>query len=302
MPRPFLIFLLGAVLWGGCETSVDPIVGSDRAYSLYGVLQPRADTQWLRIYPIEDRLRPTSPEPLDVAVTSIQLETDQQLTWRDSIIQEDDGRNAHAYWHPLRVEHDQTYRLEATGARGTAGVTVRVPPEADLARQPSDVRSGSVLVPVRVTSDVPRLIRVEVTYHVQYDEPENVVGPEPPTTRIPRSYDDAARRTDGGWTIPINLSDDFQALREELTDTDRWNPRFGLVMIDMTLRLAVVNDEWNPPDGIFDADVLVEPGTMSNVENGFGFVGAGYRLEETWTPDDETLTAAGWTVPADEDD
>jgi len=39
-----------------------------------------------------------------------------------------------------------------------------------------------------------------------------------------------------------------------------------------------------------------------NVENGFGFVGAGYRLADTWTPDDEALTAAGWTVPTDEDD
>jgi hypothetical protein len=38
---------------------------------------------------------------------------------------------------------------------------------------------------------------------------------------------------------------------------------------------------------------------MSNVENGFGFVGAGYRLQETWTPDTETLTRAGWTDPSE---
>jgi hypothetical protein len=37
---------------------------------------------------------------------------------------------------------------------------------------------------------------------------------------------------------------------------------------------------------------------MSNVENGFGFVGSGYRLDNTWTPEIETLVAAGWTDPS----
>ena len=49
------------------------------------------------------------------------------------------------------------------------------------------------------------------------------------------------------------------------------------------------NAEWDPPGGVFDADVLVQPGTLSNVENGFGFVGAGYRLSSTWIPLDTII-------------
>ena len=43
------------------------------------------------------------------------------------------------------------------------------------------------------------------------------------------------------------------------------------------------NEEWVPPDGEFNAANLIQPGTFSNVENGFGFVGAGYRLQRSWT-------------------
>lgn len=298
MPRLVLIVLIGcAALVAGCETTVDPIVGSDRAFSLYGVLQPEADTQWVRVYPIEDRLTPTPDAPLDASVTTTDLVTGQMAAWRDSVIREADGRNAHVFWRPFRAAYGHTYRLEATGPQGRTQVEVTVPARADLVRQPPEVRSSGVFAPVLVDNDVPRLLGVEIEYFFQYD----FAGPggQPPTLRATRPYDDVPRRVEDGWLIPINLLRDFLILREQLDGADLWNPRHGLVMINMTLRLAVVNAAWNPPGGVFDAETLVQPGTMSNVENGFGFVGAGYRLEATWTPTRETLTTAGWTDPAE---
>ena len=292
------LLVIGPIWWGGCDTSVDPIVGTDRAFSLYGVLQPNADTQWVRVYPIEDRLAPTPSTPLNASITSTALETGQMLTWRDSVIQEPSGDNAHVFWQPFRVAYGRTYRLEATGPTGATQVEVDVPARAELVLQPAEVTPTRVVMPMLVNNDVPRLLQLEVEYFFRYDF-TSTGGGEPPTLRATRSYDGAQQMTDGGWRIPINLLGDFLALRNRLEDANLWNPRYGLVMINMTLRLAVVNDEWNPPGGTFDADVLSQPGTMSNVENGFGFVGAGYRLEETWTPDPETLTQAGWTNPDD---
>ena len=40
--------------------------------------------------------------------------------------------------------------------------------------------------------------------------------------------------------------------------------------------------------------MLVQPGLMSNVDNGFGFVGAGYRIELTWLPDDDVVARSGF--------
>lgn len=57
----------------------------------------------------------------------------------------------------------------------------------------------------------------------------------------------------------------------------------------LQLRLIVASEDWNPPGGIFDAEVLVDPGVLTNVENGFGYVVAGYRREVTWTPPDAVI-------------
>jgi hypothetical protein len=298
MPRAALTFWIGCVLLlGGCETTVDPSIGSDQAFSLYGVLQPEADTQWVRVYPIEDALTPTPPTPLDATLTSTALETGQSQTWRDSVVQESSGDYAHVYWFPFQVEHGRTYRLAATGPHGTAQVDVDVPAPADLVVQPPQINYTGVILPVLVNNTVPHLLGVEVEYFFQYDFAASA-GSEPPLLRVTESYDGTQRRTDAGWIIPITLTVDFLTLRQRLDNADLWNPRHGLVMVNMTLRLTVANEEWDPPNGTFDADVLVQPGTMSNVENGFGFVGSGYRLDNTWTPEIETLVAAGWTDPS----
>ena len=294
-----LVAASGAVL-GGCDTSVDPVLGTEKAFSMYGVLRPRADSQWLRVYPVEDRLTPTAPESLAVTVTSTETERGRTRTWTDSLIREDDGRYAHVFWTPTRVEYGRTYRLAVTGDDGRAArTTVTVPPNAALALQEPEAEADPVLVPVRVTRAVPRLINLEVEYYVQYDLPENVGGTDDPAARLTVSYDTTQRRVEGGWVVPIDLSADYLRLRERLRNADLWNPAVGLVMRNMTLRLEVANEAWAPPGGDFDPNVIVEPGAMSNVEGGFGFVGAGYRLRVQWTPAVEVLEQAGWTPPAD---
>ena len=296
----FGLLCAGMVLLVGCEATVDPVVGTDKAFSLYGVLQPRADTQWVRVYPIEDRLEPTAPDSLAVTVTSTDLTRGRRATWHDSLIQEDDGRYAHVYWSRTPIEYEHTYRVEVAGeGERTAQVEVPVPENAALALHEPQAETLPVIVPVHVTQAVPRLINVEVEYYVQYDRQDNVAGSASPTARLRVSYSGIPERTDGEWVVPIDLTEDYRTLRERLVNADLWNPTVGIVMRNMTLRLEVVNDAWNPPGGAFDPDVLVEPGTMSNVTDGFGFVGAGYRLKKQWTPSVEVLERAGWTDPAD---
>jgi len=301
MRRLFFGFALGLVaVLAGCDTSVDPVLGTEKAFSMYGVLRPRADSQWVRVYPVTERLTPTAPESLAATVTSTDLGRGRTRTWRDSLIREDDGRYAHVFWTPLRVEYGRSYRLTVTGRDGrTTRTEVTVPPDAALALQEPEAETDPVLVPVRVTRAVPRLINLEVEYYVQYDRPENVGGTDPPTARLFVSYNEAPRRVEEGWVVPIDLSRDYRLLRERLNSAGLWNPAVGLVMRNMTLRLEVANAAWDPPGGEFDPNVIVEPGAMSNVEGGFGFVGAGYRLRKQWTPAVEVLEEAGWTPPAD---
>ena len=62
----------------------------------------------------------------------------------------------------------------------------------------------------------------------------------------------------------------------------------------VVISAVVTNNEWVPPGGVFNANAFVEPGTFSNVENGFGFVGAGYDTSVEWVPSDSVLQASGF--------
>ena len=64
------------------------------------------------------------------------------------------------------------------------------------------------------------------------------------------------------------------------------------------LRLLVASEDWDPPGGTFDPDVLVQPGAFSNVENGFGFFGGGFTVSERWTPNIDLLRTIGYTFEA----
>lgn len=279
----------------GCEEDVTAVTGTDRAFSLYGVLQPQADTQFISVYPISDQLRRTTPEPLDAEITLTDLTTDETHHLRDSVKVQEDGDYAHFFWAPLRAQHDHTYRIEARNDRDqVSSVELTVPPAGTLAVQdPRQKLSVGVVNPVHVTSDAPRLVHVEVEYLFKYGSGP----PESTQARATLPYDDRVRRLDeGGWVIDINLTRDHETLRDRLQNRGVFSYEYGIAMLQMTLRLSVVTEEWNPPGNSFDPEVLVQPGTMSNVENGFGFVGAGFKLERTWLPDSRYLDQAGWTI------
>jgi hypothetical protein len=60
----------------------------------------------------------------------------------------------------------------------------------------------------------------------------------------------------------------------------------------MVLNVLIGDAAWDPPGGVFDPDILSFPSAMSNVENGFGFVGSGYRLSQSLFPPRATVEYA----------
>ena len=43
--------------------------------------------------------------------------------------------------------------------------------------------------------------------------------------------------------------------------------------------------------------MLIEPGTLSNVTNGFGFVGSAYTLSVSWAPTPDELSRSPFRQP-----
>lgn len=292
--RHFLAFVLvtglAVPVWTGCQEDITAIVGTDRAFTIYGVLTPEADTQWVRVFPIEPTLEPSPPEPIDARVTSVDEQTGETVAWADTILQDPRGRFGYYYWAPFQARHGHTYRLTVERSDGARSrVTVPVPPLTEIVQ--SSISTVSSVILTMAVPDAPLLNRLEVNYRVKFGFGE---GTE---LTFPVDYSDQVIQRGGAWLIPIDMTRDYQEVRELLRTTLRFDPSFGVALQYLTIRLMVTNAAWAPPGGTFDPDVLVQPETMSNVDDGFGFVGAGYRLSRSWQPDSFATVQAGFRLP-----
>ncbi|RMF61665.1 MAG: hypothetical protein D6746_05255 [Bacteroidetes bacterium] len=279
---PLLLVLL--LLTGGCEEDVVAVLGTDRPFTLFGVLTPQSDTQWVRVFPIEDVLEPGRPGPLDARFRAIDLTDGLATTWRDSLIQEANGQYAHVFFAPFAAAFGHTYRLEVTRSDDArTEVVVTVPPASELVLPDVSI-STPPLFPIRLVGDVPNLIRIEVVYTFLVRTTREILR-----DKATFSYQGQQRRTVEGWLIELNTARDTQRILSLLRETTQLDPRNLIKIIEIRIRFIAASAEWNPPGGVFDPEVLVQPGTMSNVQHGFGFVGAGYRLEARWSPLDTLL-------------
>jgi len=287
--------VLVPVVLTGCEEDVVSVLGTERAYTLYGVLNPKADTQFVRVYLIEQRLERTTPEPLDARFTSTDLTTGEVLVWRDSVVVDPDGGYGHIFWAPFRAGYDHDYRLDITGGDGRASsATIDVPEEA----QPElgdPLIIPNVLLPVYVRGNVARLINTELSFLISYVNGFTATGT--PLVRVDTlivPYDDRVSRVSDGLLVQVNLTSAYREVIDLVRRDRDYEPAYGVDLRSVFFDAVVANEAWQPPPGGFDPNVLVQPGTLSNVENGFGFVGAGYRVQIRWRPPDTAMAQAGF--------
>jgi hypothetical protein len=248
------------------------------------VLNPLADVQYVRVFPIEGTLNPGAPGPLDARFTSKDLGTGEERTWRDSVIVDERGLVGHLFYAPFRVDYTHAYHLEIAGAGGAStSVEVEVPAQTNLTLTEPDTTQG-VLLAGYVLNEPPRLVRSELEFGISYIRGFSASGcPLYNTVHYTVPYDDRIRPTDGGWWFIVNLGEVHGLVQSQAEEDPYYRRQFGITLGYLRFNTIVVNEAWAPPGGDFSPDVLVQPGTMSNVENGFGFVGAGYRLSRTWT-------------------
>lgn len=277
---PLLLIALAAV--GGCSESVPPTLDTGRPFTLWGVLNPTEDLQGIRVVPIGLVLEEGGPsaEPLDAVVESVDLETGARVTWRDSVITFAGGDVGHVFVADFRPRFDAPYEVTATRSDGAVSrVRVRTPPAVEAL--PLELGPVTFILPVLWTQ-APSLNVVRVTYAFQYAgcafgrETFDVVPPAYPF--------------EFGWRVDLPLADAAGRLRGRLGTNEQ------LALVSVTVDAFVSNTEWRPIFGTpYDPEIYVEPGTLENVENGFGFVGAGFIAPVEWRPEPD-VTITGFTT------
>ncbi len=276
-PLGAALLALGACLAGCGETTVDPFVESDRRYSLYGTLDMNRDTQYVRVVPIRKSLEDAGPQPLGASFVSTDLTTGLALTWRDSVVAFPDGSYGHVFYRPLRIEAGHDYRVEVrsadseivTSAQTSAPPLVRseVEPEKVVGSMGSGGVQGVQRVVFRGAPRQP--FRIELWYRFMPAEGA-------PFLDIALPYEPRNSALGGGdWEVTLDLVKDRLTLDTLL---DVRNTTLG----GLGLRLTLLDAAFAPPGGVFDREILAQPGVLDNVENGFGFVGSVGRFSAEW--------------------
>ena len=283
------------VLLSGCDETITPIVGEERPFTLWGFLDANADTQRVRVFTIEERLGLDRAGPIDAVVTSVDLDTGERRQWTDQEVTFSDGSVGHVFWSPFRAEFEHRYRLEVARSDGAvSSVEVTIPPSVEVELIGATERT---IFPAFIRGTPPNLIRIEVEYDAATLPPLNPWPPGSPTPLAHRysvavSYDGKQEPTEDGWMIEINMREDFAVVQDEFERNCL--PRDLIALRRIDFRFLAANEEWTPPGGSFDLDLLIEPGTFSNVENGFGFFGGGYTVSTRWFPNLDVLASIGF--------
>jgi hypothetical protein len=288
-----LAWLCGAALLAGCEEDVHPFIGTNLPFSVYGLVNPKADTHAVRVFTIDDELRLVSPDPIDAVVSLLHPASGERFFWQDSVIRLPNMDYRHVFWLAEPVIGGERYRLEVERSDGvvTRSEDVTVPLPIAIEIVPTDEQALSTLeLPINLIGEPPALPRIELVYDTYSVNSAGIRQAELP---VLISYTgQQIRREEGGWSLTITLRDDFRLIAR--TYAERELPSEFICAVSLRLDVHVGNAEWVSPIGVFDENFLVEPGTLNNIENGFGFFGAGFVETVTWLPPQLILLQAGF--------
>jgi len=270
---------IAAGLLAGCDsTDVDPYIDSNQYFSIYGSLDMQLKTQYIRIVAIDTVFGSREAE-LDATVTTTDLNTGEVEEWRDSLYQFDDGTTGHVFSSDFRIRAGHSYRLEVRRSDGvvtSAETTVPPEPRAELGESALSTPPESALpkgfqrVFWRGLTREPH--RVDVYYRYRTIPGNPFIDVEVPYRTASSSED-----TSEGWEITVSYTADNDTLNDAIGGR-------GLRLAGVAMQIVVLSEDWVPPGGVWDPEVLSQPGVFSNVENGFGFFGSAGRYSVEWVP------------------
>lgn len=266
--RSWGIFLVAVLVVTGCDTSVEALVPSDEYhYSVFGVLNPVQDTQWVRVEPLAEPTSSGAPESIDAEVSLENLDTGQTWVLRDSLMEVFRDEFQHNFWTTAPISPGTSYELTVRGAEGETTHAATTTPE----RPPAILVESAIQLPC---SPVPEANRFEVTI----EEVEELAAlrmvyyqsPFGPTEVFDFDHYDDVEQTSGGYAAFINYFEDLQSAR-------RTRQRTCLADSAKVVAASGGPDwpEWARYRGA-PLSQVARPDSFSNVEGGHGLLAGVY--------------------------
>lgn len=127
--RIYIVWLLSLIGLGtGCSTTeVEVTKESDAYFSMYGVLDASADTQFVRIKNLRE-VHQLTKAPLKARVQLHDLTLNKTVELEDTVIQNGNGFWVHNFWTTYPIQKGGRYQLVAENAQGQkTTATIQVP-------------------------------------------------------------------------------------------------------------------------------------------------------------------------------
>lgn len=273
---------LGAL--AGCSEDVPAAGGLTESYTLWGALDPTSDTQRLRVVRITPTITSGSSDPLPATVTSTDAATGAVTTWRDSVVTFGDGTIGHVFVAAFRPAFGSVHVVRVTDPeRPEVSALVRVPAAIPAPVLLPTTRQQNAPIYTGFWPDAPRLNRARVRYTIlSRDCAVHVVEREVrPAESVPVEF---------GWEVRVPMQTEAPEIVGALP------PPSPYALVEIAMTGEVASEDWRPPGGVFDPEVLIDPTVFGNVSGGFGFVGAAYGTALVWQPSPDDLSGTPFRV------
>lgn len=135
----------------GCDPEFHPLQSTEMAFSIFGYLDPHADTQWIRVTPLRPSIF-TSSEPIDAVVTLEDLGSGREIVMEQVLFAREaanfgDTIFAHNFITMEILDFSTTYRLTARNSGGeVSSAVVEIP--SDLSHLPIEIQGASATFPM----------------------------------------------------------------------------------------------------------------------------------------------------------
>lgn len=255
------------IVVAGCDTAVDPFQTSTNYFSIGGVIDASADTQFVRVTPLRRKVS-IPAEPLDAIVTTTDLVTGETVVWHDSLFTLHMGGVAHNVWSDFDFKPGRSYRFEVSAPEGRVSTAVVALPDTfpEIVIQ---IPMGSPTATINVP-DVEDLADLRIIFCGRESESASI-------QRVDIPLINRASRYQEGFTTRVAAYDIAATA--------------GLSRVYWIRILAMAaGPDWPDFDQL-DGETLALHDSYSNVENGVGFLGGVTSRLAYWpkfqTPGDE---------------
>ncbi|MEX2346004.1 MAG: hypothetical protein WD604_10345 [Balneolaceae bacterium] len=226
-------------------------------FTIYGVLDVHADTQWVRVMPIGEALIPTDPDPNGTVVRLARESNGETIALNDSLFRFGGDSYVWNYWTTESLQPNESYNITAETPGGKQSLSIVTLPSAlSVPEVEYSEEYESIMVSGHTEE---QLVLVETRYLVQAVT-EMGCAPE---REVVISHQEEVTNMSGQYHLS---TENWSVIAKEL-DVNAFN----FIVNRRELIIVSAGEDWIGLSDLTEEEIFL-PDKLSNVENGTGVV------------------------------